>query len=62
MNIMSKRLENKVAIVTGAGCIGPGRGNGRAVAVPFAEEGANIYAVDRNIDAMRETLERVRAA
>ncbi|OLL33289.1 3-oxoacyl-ACP reductase [Burkholderia sp. SRS-W-2-2016] len=58
---MSKRLENKVAIVTGAGCIGPGWGNGRAVAVRFAEEGAKIYAVDRNLDAMQETLERVRA-
>ncbi|NML30670.1 SDR family NAD(P)-dependent oxidoreductase [Paraburkholderia antibiotica] len=58
---MSKRLDNKVAIVTGAGCIGPGWGNGRAVAVRFAEEGAKIYAVDRNLDAMQETLERVRA-
>ncbi|MFT4069563.1 SDR family NAD(P)-dependent oxidoreductase [Paraburkholderia sp.] len=58
---MSKRLDNKVAIVTGAGCVGPGWGNGRAVAVRFAEEGAKIYAVDRNLDAMQETLERVRA-
>jgi NAD(P)-dependent dehydrogenase (short-subunit alcohol dehydrogenase family) len=58
---MSKRLEGKVAIVTGAGCIGPGWGNGRAVAVRFAEEGAKIYAIDRNLEAMQETLERVRA-
>ncbi|WP_233847151.1 SDR family NAD(P)-dependent oxidoreductase [Paraburkholderia sp. HD33-4] len=58
---MSKRLDKKVAIVTGAGCIGPGWGNGRAVAVRFAEEGAKIYAVDRDLDAMQETLERVRA-
>jgi NAD(P)-dependent dehydrogenase (short-subunit alcohol dehydrogenase family) len=58
---MSKRLDSKVAIVTGAGCIGPGWGNGRAVAVRFAEEGAKIYAVDRDIGAMQETLERVRA-
>lgn len=28
----SKRLEGKVVIVTGAGCVGPGWGNGRAVA------------------------------
>jgi NAD(P)-dependent dehydrogenase (short-subunit alcohol dehydrogenase family) len=61
MKQMSKRLDNKVAIVTGAGCVGPGWGNGRAVAVRFAEEGAKIYAVDRNLDAMQETLERVRA-
>ncbi|MXN76571.1 glucose 1-dehydrogenase [Burkholderia sp. 4701] len=58
---MRKRLEGKVAIVTGAGCIGPGWGNGRAVAVRFAEEGAKIYAIDRNLEAMQETLERVRA-
>ncbi|MFM0034641.1 SDR family NAD(P)-dependent oxidoreductase [Paraburkholderia strydomiana] len=58
---MSKRLDSKVAIVTGAGCVGPGWGNGRAVAVRFAEEGAKIYAVDRNLDAMQDTLQRVRA-
>ena len=34
------RLEGKVAIVTGAGRVGPGWGNGRAIAVRFAEEGA----------------------
>ena len=59
---MIKRLDNKVAIVTGAGCIGPGWGNGRAVAVRFAEEGAKIYAVDREVTSMRETVDRVRAA
>jgi NAD(P)-dependent dehydrogenase (short-subunit alcohol dehydrogenase family) len=56
-----KRLEGKVAIVTGAGCVGPGWGNGRAVAVRFAEEGAKIYALDRDLEAMKETVERVRA-
>lgn len=56
-----RRLEGKVAIVTGAGCVGPGWGNGRAVCVRFAEEGAKIFAVDRNIEAMAETVERVRA-
>lgn len=58
---MGTRLENRIAIVTGAGCIGPGWGNGRAVAVRFAEEGAKIYAVDRDLEAMQETLERIRA-
>lgn len=56
-----RRLEGKVAIVTGAGCVGPGWGNGRAVCVRFAEEGAKIFAVDRNVEAMAETVERVRA-
>jgi NAD(P)-dependent dehydrogenase (short-subunit alcohol dehydrogenase family) len=59
---MSKRLEGKVAIVTGAGCVGPGWGNGRAAAVIFAQQGAKVFAVDKNADSMDETLERARAA
>jgi NAD(P)-dependent dehydrogenase (short-subunit alcohol dehydrogenase family) len=58
---MSKRLDGKVAIVTGAGCVGPGWGNGRAAAVLFAREGAKVFAVDNNPASMEETLERVRA-
>ncbi|MBL1421273.1 MAG: SDR family oxidoreductase [Alphaproteobacteria bacterium] len=58
---MSKRLEGKIAIVTGAGCVGPGWGNGRATCVRFAEEGAKIFAVDLKPDTMEETLDRVRA-
>jgi len=59
---MSGRLQDKIAIVTGAGSVGPGWGNGRATAVRFAEEGAKIFAVDRNADATAETVERVKAA
>lgn len=59
---MSGRLQGKIAIVTGAGCVGPGWGNGRATAVRFAEEGAKIFAVDRNLDGVAETVERVKAA
>ncbi|MBX2831705.1 MAG: SDR family oxidoreductase [Rhodospirillales bacterium] len=57
---MSGRLEGRVVIVTGAGCVGPGWGNGRATAVRFAEEGAKIFAVDLNPDALAETLERTK--
>ncbi len=53
---MSGRLQDKVAIVTGAGCIGPGWGNGRATAVRFAQEGARIFAVDRKPDSVDETV------
>jgi NAD(P)-dependent dehydrogenase (short-subunit alcohol dehydrogenase family) len=57
---MSGRLQNRVAIVTGAGCVGPGWGNGRATAVRFAEEGARIFAVDRDLDSVGETVARVK--
>jgi NAD(P)-dependent dehydrogenase (short-subunit alcohol dehydrogenase family) len=59
---MSGRLQDRIAIVTGAGCVGPGWGNGRATAVRFAEEGAKIFAVDRDLDSVKETTERVKAA
>jgi len=54
---MSRRFENKVAIVTGAGCVGAGWGNGRAIAVRLAEEGAKVLAVDRDRERLDETLE-----
>ncbi|HUA76543.1 MAG TPA: SDR family NAD(P)-dependent oxidoreductase [Acetobacteraceae bacterium] len=55
---MAGRLDGKVAIITGAGCVGPGWGNGRAAAVLFAKEGARVFAVDRDPAAMEETLAR----
>ena len=56
---MPGRVEGKVAMVVGAGCIGPGWGNGRAAAVLFAREGAKVFAVDKDADSMKETVERV---
>jgi NAD(P)-dependent dehydrogenase (short-subunit alcohol dehydrogenase family) len=53
------RLAGKVALITGAGSVGPGWGNGRAMAVRFAEEGARIFAVDREASALTETSQRV---
>ncbi|OSQ46221.1 SDR family NAD(P)-dependent oxidoreductase [Thalassospira alkalitolerans] len=58
---MTGRLQDRIAIVTGAGCVGPGWGNGRATAVRFAQEGAKIFAVDRDPDALAETIERTEA-
>ena len=49
------RLEHKVALITGAGSIGPGWGNGKATAVLFAREGARIFGVDRDLEAADET-------
>ncbi len=51
-----KRFESRVAIVTGAGCVGAGWGNGRAMAVRLAEEGAKVLAVDRDQARLDETL------
>jgi NAD(P)-dependent dehydrogenase (short-subunit alcohol dehydrogenase family) len=59
---MTGRLQDKIVLITGAGCVGPGWGNGRATAVRFAEEGAKIFGVDRNLDSVIETVERVKAA
>ncbi|CAN5442319.1 glucose 1-dehydrogenase [soil metagenome] len=50
------RFKGKVAIVTGAGCVGSGWGNGRAIAVRLAEEGAKVFAVDRDRERLDETL------
>jgi NAD(P)-dependent dehydrogenase (short-subunit alcohol dehydrogenase family) len=58
---MTGRLQDRIAIVTGAGSVGPGWGNGRATAVRFAEEGARIFAIDRDLDSVAETRERVKA-
>ena len=54
------RLANKIAIVVGAGQT-PGAtiGNGRATAIRFAEEGANVLLVDRNLESAEETLAMV---
>src|ERR1700728_4324963 len=56
---MPGRVEGKVALVVGAGCVGPGWGNGRASAVLFAREGAKVFAVDKNPESMTETVARV---
>ena len=59
---MAGKLDGKVAIITGAGSVGPGWGNGRAAAVLFAEEGAKIFAVDNKRAAMEETFAHIAKA
>ena len=49
------RLDGKVAIVTGAGSVGPGWGNGRATAVLLARQGASVCITDIDAAALEET-------
>src|SRR6202163_1832694 len=50
------RLEGKIAVVIGAGqSPGEGIGNGRATVLRFAQEGARILAVDRDLASAEET-------
>jgi NAD(P)-dependent dehydrogenase (short-subunit alcohol dehydrogenase family) len=58
---MGSRLKGKVAIVTGAGSVGPGWGNGRAIAARFAEEGAKLFAVDLHAERLVETENAAKA-
>ena len=51
-----KRLEGKVAIVTGAGSSGPGVGTGKAIAILFAREGCSVLLVDNERARAEETL------
>jgi len=56
------RLKDKVAVVVGAGQT-PGEtiGNGRAVAILFAREGASVVLVDCNIASALETQAMIQA-
>jgi NAD(P)-dependent dehydrogenase (short-subunit alcohol dehydrogenase family) len=54
---MADRLKGKTAIVFGAGSSGPGWGNGKAAAVAFAREGAQVACVDLAEAAAIETAE-----
>ena len=57
---MGSRLKGKVALVTGAGSVGPGWGNGRATAVRFSQEGARVFAVDRHPKSLVETVRKAK--
>jgi NAD(P)-dependent dehydrogenase (short-subunit alcohol dehydrogenase family) len=54
---VSRRLEGKVALVTGAGT-----GIGRAVAVRLAEEGADVVVTSRTLGHVEETCAQAEAA
>lgn len=51
------RLDDKVAVITGAG-----RGLGAAIAVAFAEAGADVLIASRTESQLEAVAEQVRAA
>ena len=56
------RLEGKVALIFGGGqSAGRTIGNGKAVALLFAREGARVFVVDVNKEAADETVADIRA-
>lgn len=48
-------LTGKVAFVAGAGSVGEGWGNGKATAVLMARQGATVYGLDVNPQALEDT-------
>ncbi len=54
------RLDGKVALVTGCGSIGAGWGNGKAIAVLLARQGAKVYGCDLQLDAAQATRKLIR--
>jgi NAD(P)-dependent dehydrogenase (short-subunit alcohol dehydrogenase family) len=55
------RLASKVAIVTGAASRAEGVGNGAAVAMLFAREGARVVIVNRSLERGKALEEAIRA-
>lgn len=53
---MTLKLAGKTAFVTGAGS-----GMGRAIAIAFAREGANVVAVDLKLESAEETIAQITA-
>ncbi len=56
------RLKNKIAVIIGGGQAPGAReviGNGRATALLFAQEGATVCCVDRDLKSAQQTSEMI---
>jgi NAD(P)-dependent dehydrogenase (short-subunit alcohol dehydrogenase family) len=58
---MGQRMLNKAVIVTGAGSVGPGMGNGKASSILYAREGGRVLLVDQSLEAAKETCRLIEA-
>jgi len=59
---MAGRLEGKIAVVVGAGQTpGDTLGNGRAMAILFAREGAEVFCVDLDLARAADTVDAILA-
>ena len=58
----AERLAGKVALVTGAGSRNEGIGNGRAIAIRLAQEGAEVGLVDTEQWALDQTMTYIEQA
>ena len=57
---MTRHLDDRIALVFGAGSIGAGWGNGKASAVAYARNGAKVACVDIQEAAARETADIIK--
>ena len=53
-------MAGQVALVFGAGSIGPGWGNGKAAAVAYARAGAKVACIDLALERAEETAQIIR--
>jgi NAD(P)-dependent dehydrogenase (short-subunit alcohol dehydrogenase family) len=57
---MTGKLDDRIALVFGAGSSGPGWSNGKAAAVAYARAGASVVAVDIQAERSAETADIIR--
>lgn len=55
----TRSLSGRAAVVTGAGAVGDGIGNGRASAILLAEAGCNVVCVDIKKQLAQRTVEMI---